>query len=227
MEGNIRVISTKKLLPSQRQYLLNAGIAVVEADFISVKLKPFNAEVVHNNLIFTSYNAFKSFLKDGRAGKEYKIFCVGYKTAQAIKAKGYTVTETADYAEELSEIITGRYAKEAFTFFCGNMRCDTLPDAMTKAGINFNEVEAYETALTPQKLNTQANGILFFSPSGVQSYLQENNINNETCFCIGTTTAKALERFTGTIVTANRPSVENVIIKCINHYKNKLSAKSI
>jgi len=36
-------------------------------------------------------------------------------------------------------------------------------------------------------------GILFFSPSAVESYLKSNTIKDEMCFCIGETTAEALE----------------------------------
>jgi uroporphyrinogen-III synthase len=94
-----------------------------------------------------------------------------------------------------------------------------LPDALAKAKISFNEIEVYETRLTPHKINTTVDGILFFSPSGAESYLKENELNNETCFCIGTTTAEALTGITTNIVTANKPTVENVIVQAINYYK--------
>jgi uroporphyrinogen-III synthase len=61
--------------------------------------------------------------------------------------------------------------------------------------------------------------ILFFSPSGVSSYVKKNSITDEICFCIGNTTAKAVEKYSKNIVIANQPTVENVIIQCINYYK--------
>jgi uroporphyrinogen-III synthase len=217
----VRVLSTKKLQPNQKQYLLNAGLSVLEADFISVNLKAFAIDRVNENLIFTSQNAVISFLHNEKAAmlKGRKIFCVGIKTKAALEHYGYTVEACTDYAEDLAKVIIQGYDKGSFTFFSGNMRRETLPEALKKAGIEMNEVLAYETVLTPHSITTPLNGILFFSPSGIESYLKENTIKDEMCFCIGTTTANALQDITQNIVIANQPTVENVIIQCINYYK--------
>ena len=37
MQESPRILSTKKLLPNQKQFLLNANFAVIEADFIEIK----------------------------------------------------------------------------------------------------------------------------------------------------------------------------------------------
>lgn len=219
-----RVLSTKKLLANQKQFLLNAGLSVVEADFISVNLKRFEIGTANDNLIFTSQNAVISFLHNGESAqlKDKSIFCVGLKTKAALEHYGYTVKVCTDYAEELAKTITQGYADESFTFFSGNLRRDTLPEALKAAGIEMNEIQAYETVLSPHAIKSKLNGILFYSPSGVESYLKENNITNETCFCIGTTTANALRDITQNVVIANQPSVENVIIQCINYYKERI-----
>jgi uroporphyrinogen-III synthase len=217
-----RVVSTKKFQPNQKQFLLNAGLAVIEADFIGVNYKPFTIQHTNSNLIFTSKNAFKSFLRNDNAVK-FKgstIFCVGSKTKEVIENNGYRVLAYADTAEALSEIIVRSHVAESFTFFCGSMRRDTLPDALTAANIEFVEVEVYETVLTPHTIKAKADGLLFYSPSGIESYLSANAITTETCFCIGATTAASLAGITANVVIANKPSVENVIIQCINYYKN-------
>ena len=90
---------------------------------------------------------------------------------------------------------------------------------MKSAQVNFNEIQVYETTLTPHKIKTKVDAILFFSPSGVESYLAENKIKNEICFCIGETTAEALEKTTRNIIVAEQPSVENVIDDVIAEYK--------
>jgi len=217
-----RVLSTKKLQPNQKQFLLNAGLSVIEADFIGVNYKPFTIQHTNSNLIFTSKNAFKSFLLNDNAVrfKANTIFCVGSKTKEVIEKNGYTVLAHADTAEALSDIIIKDHADESFTFFSGSMRRDTLPDALAKANITVDEVEVYETVLTPHSIKAQLDGLLFFSPSAIESYLSANAITTEVCFCIGATTAAALKDITDTIVVANKPSVENVIVQCINHYKN-------
>lgn len=225
MKQPIRVLSTKKLLVNQKQFLLNANISLVEADFISINQKKVNIETINENLIFTSQNAVLSLIENLEDTdtiellKKKNVFCVGMKTKGLLEENGFNVIAYTGYAADLAEIITLIYGKEKFTFFSGNLRRDTLPDALKEAKIVFNEIEVYQTILNPQKVNGTFDGILFYSPSGIQSYLKDNKINKETCFCIGTTTADALENVTNNVIIANQPTVENVIIQCINYYK--------
>src|SRR5690606_7752508 len=120
----------------------------------------------------------------------------GLKTKSLLEENGFNVIAYTGYAADLAEIITLIYAKEKFTFFSGNLRRDTLPETLSNAKVVFNEIEVYETILTPKKMNGTFDGILFFSPSGVESYLKNNKITTENCFCIGTTTAETLEKIT-------------------------------
>ncbi len=221
MESSIRILSTKKLAGNHKQYLLNAGFGVLEADFINTVGTSFEIKELPQNMIFTSQNAVKSFLEtqDVPTGVN-KAFCVGSKTKELLIEKGFNVVAFADYAEDLAEIIIKNHPAEEFIFFSGSMRRDTLPDALERAGVKFTETKVYKTVLTPHKIDVAVSGILFFSPSGVESFLKKNDIKNAVCFCIGATTAKALKGITENIVIANRPSVENVIIQCINYYKN-------
>ena len=225
MKQPIRVLSTKKLLVNQKQFLLNANISLVEADFISINQKKVNIETINENLIFTSQNAVLSLIENLEDTdtiellKKKNVFCVGMKTKGLLEENGFNVIAYTGYVADLAEIITLIYGKEKFTFFSGNLRRDTLPDALKEAKIVFNEIEVYQTILNPQKVNGTFDGILFYSPSGIQSYLKDNKINKETCFCIGTTTADALENVTNNVLIANQPTVENVIIQCINYYK--------
>ena len=225
MKQPIRVLSTKKLLVNQKQFLLNANISLVEADFISINQKKVNIETINENLIFTSQNAVLSLIENLEDTdtiellKKKNVFCVGMKTKGLLEENGFNVIAYTGYVADLAEIITLIYGKEKFTFFFCFLRRDTLPDALKEAKIVFNEIEVYQTILNPQKVNGTFDGILFYSPSGIQSYLKDNKINKETCFCIGTTTADALENVTNNVIIANQPTVENVIIQCINYYK--------
>ena len=70
-------------------------------------------------------------------------------------------------------------------------------------------------------LTNKLDGILFFSPSAVESYLKLNAIKEEMCFCIGETTAESLEnKKVKKIIIAEKPSVENVIYEVIEYYNN-------
>ena len=225
MKKPIRLLSTKKLLVNQKQFLLNANISVVEADFISIKQQKVAIEIINENLIFTSQNAVLSLVENLEKTdtldllRKKNIFCVGLKTKALLEENGFNVIAYTGYAADLAEIISLIYSKEKFTFFSGNLRRDTLPQALSEAEVVWNEIQVYETVLTPQKICGTFDGILFFSPSGIESYLKNNKITKETCFCIGTTTAEALENITNNVIIANQPTVENVIIQCINFYK--------
>ena len=220
MENQVRIVSTKKLLVNQKQYLLNANFSVIEADFVTIELKEFSVTNNYRFLIFSSQNAVESILKniDSEQLKGRKCFCVGQKTRTTLELHGFTVIETADYASELASIICNQYAQESFTFLSGNLRREILPDALTLAKIKFEEIEVYKTILTPHTITSKPNGILFFSPSAVESYLKSNRIYDEMCFCIGKTTAEPVEKITTNCIIASQPSVENVIIQCINYY---------
>lgn len=224
MQEPIRILSTKKLLQNQKQFLLNANFSLIEADFIKIKNKKFQIDKNSSSLLFTSQNAVKSFLENEKAKdfKDNKIFCVGLKTKALLEQNGFKVVASKEYASELAEIIVNDFSKENFTFFNGNLRRETLPEAFKKANISLEEIEVYETILAPKKINAEVNAILFFSPSGIESYLKENIIEGKKCFCIGTTTAEALKEITENIIIAKQQTVENVIIQAINYYSNKL-----
>ena len=217
----IQILSTKTLLNNQREALVNAGFNVIEADFIKTKSNPFQLNEINENLIFTSQNAVQSFLLDPKSAelKSKNVFCVGLKTKIMLSENGYNVVAYTGYAEDLAEIITLIYASESYTFFSGNLRRETLPKALKDAKIKFNEIQVYETTLTPQKIKIPVEAILFFSPSGIESYLKENKIKNETCFCIGTTTSSALEGITKNVIIATQPTIEDVIEEVIAEYK--------
>jgi len=223
MENQIRILSTKKLSESQKQLLLSANFALDEEDFINVVNRHFDVETINDFLIFTSQNAVESVLENKKIAeiKTRKCFCVGEKTKALLEQNDFEVIVSSDYASELASVICNQYFKSSFTFFCGNLRRDILPDSLKLAEIVFEEVEVYETVLTPHKGDDNLNGILFFSPSGVQSFLKMNVLQDEICFCIGGTTAKDLRSITKKVVVANQPTIESTILKSIEFF-NKI-----
>ena len=221
MSNLVTILSTKVLSPSQRETLENNYFSVIEEDFIATKNQNFELTEINSNLIFTSQNAAQSVLLHPKCQelKSNNIFCVGIKTKALLEENGFNVIVYVDYAADLAEIITLIYANESYTFFSGNLRKETLPKALKEAKIKFNEIQVYETSLTPKKVKVAVEAILFFSPSGVESYLKKNTIKKELCFCIGETTADALPKTVKNIIIAAQPSIEDVIEECIEEYK--------
>ena len=221
MSTPIKIASTKILSDAQSQELENAGLEVYEADFIKTESIDFDIKTINDNLIFSSQNAAQSVLLHAKQEdlKTKNVFCVGIKTKALLEENGFNVAVYVDYASDLAEIITLIYSNESYTFFSGNLRKETLPKALKEANIQLNEIQVYETTLTPHKLEVPVEGLLFFSPSGVESYLSENKIKKEVCFCIGETTAEALATVTKNIRIAENPSIEEVILEVIEEFK--------
>lgn len=212
------VLSTKKLTISQRSLLLQADVGLVEYDAIGIELVDFEENDSIKNAIITSQNTI-----NGLVDKRVQIkncFCVGVKTKAMLEANGYQVKVMSDYGKELAEIIVNKFADTQFTFFCGNLRRDEIPELLKENNVSFTEVEVYKTILKPKKFERTFDGVLFFSPSAVESFTKENRLENTIAFCIGTTTAAEAEKYTDKIIVATKPTIENVIVQVVKYFKN-------
>lgn len=213
------VLSTKKLAPHQRELLLNKGIGLIEYDAIKIEFIDFEAKDWIENAIITSQNTAQAVLN-----KKIKIencFCVGENTADFLKNNGVNVVEIAHYGAKLARILVEKYPDTNFTFFCGSSRREEMPSILKEHNINVEEIVVYNTDLNPKSFPQEFNGVLFFSPSGVKSFMARNTLKSATAFCIGNTTASEAKNHTDQIITATKPSIENVIVQVVKTYSKK------
>jgi len=212
------ILSTKKLSLAQKERLLNAQLAVVDFDFINSETIPFlTPQQTIENAIFTSQNGVNAVLT-----KNIKIencFCVGKRTEKLLKDKNQNVIFSGANAEELGAQIINKNKTRTYHYFCAQKRLDTLPNTLNEHQIKWHEIPVYKTLHTPKKYEQKFNGVLFFSPSGIESYFSTNETPIHS-FCIGNTTAKALHKYTQNYTIATKPSVENVLIKAIKHFNS-------
>lgn len=211
------LLSTKRLSTAQKQLILNSGLGFVEYDAIKIDFVDFKAASVENAII-TSKNAAKAVIKNNIP--IVKCFCVGEKTSEVLKNHNYKVAEVQDYGRNLANIVLNKYSDQSFTFFCGNKRRDEIPSVLKENNIVFEEIEVYKTRLNFQHFQQKFDGILLFSPSAVQSFTKENQLKDSVAFCIGTTTASEAKKHTRNIVTATKPSIENVIVQAVKYFRN-------
>ena len=96
---------------------------------------------------------------------------------------------------------------------------------MKSAGIKVHEVVVYETVETPVIANDDFDGILFFSPSAVQSFFSVNQLkNSDVCFAIGQTTAESIAAFAkNKIFISKTTSQEALLQEVINYFKSMVS----
>lgn len=231
--AKFKVLSTKKLEPSLVGQAEKDSIEIIEQEFISVKpiLSDEKFDEVYQFLqqsyvVFTSANAVNTIdkylhLDDSYYVVDWKIFCLSGKTKEAINKSVALPKQTigeANNATELAKKIVESGVKE-IVFFCGNKRRDELPAILKEAGITVHEMIVYETAETPTVAADDFDGILFFSPSAVESFFSLNKLNKDTvCFAIGKTTADSIADFTDNkIITSNSASQE-MMLASLNFY---------
>ena len=214
------ILSTKILTSNQRQSLLDIGLKVVEKDFIQKKSIPIAPFIPQQNLLFTSQQAVKSIVEQQLINQpeNYTVFCVGKKTKTTLEQAGFFVVAVFEAAIDLAEFLVASEYNN-FDFFCGNRRMDTLPQRLQQAGKSYRELVVYTTVNQAVKIETPFYGILFFSPSAVESFFEKNTLGAQPCFCIGNTTATALYGITEAIYVAPIPSLEATLQRCIDYFK--------
>jgi len=206
---SVKVLSTKKITPSQREIIRNTNIDLVEYNAISIEKQSIKITEKIENAIITSQNAARIIIESKISIN--KVYCVGSKTTILLIENGYFVSKTAKNALELAQFLVKNHKNDVFSFFCGNKRRAELPKELQENNINFIEEVLYNTVLNAQSFEKEFEAVLFYSPSGVQSYVKENSLKNSMAFCIGNTTAKEAEKHTSNIIISNISSVENVL----------------
>lgn len=207
------LLSTKVLSEERVRQLESAGWTLDQYDAISIEWLKTSVEPNSRLLIFTSKNGVKAFLKNFPKidFSGIRCLCVGSRAAWILKEAGITVLEEAPTATQLAQRIKKRYSKESFVYYCGNRRLNLIPDVLDDLGVSWEEVIIYKTKLNPEAFAKQYDAVLFFSPSGVESFTNKNNMGSATGYCIGETTAKALRNYTDRILKANTPDIPGLI----------------
>ena len=204
--NNITVLCTRPISDALVQEAAAKGITIDILSFIDtepvetveVQQEIEAALLLSATVVFTSMNAVEAvaeFLMDEQP--DWKIYCIGNTTKQLVKKYfgENSIAGTADSALALAEvIIEDGLAKEVY-FFCGDQRRDELPQLLKHHDIEVNEIVVYQTIAVPHKIIKIYAGILFFSPSAVDSFFGVNkSINRTIFFAIGETTAAAIKK---------------------------------
>jgi hydroxymethylbilane synthase len=215
LEKRATVFSTKKLTSEQRQ-AFDKRMKVDSADFIQIQSNRLPATELKKeieNVIITSKNAVEALSDsiDTSSLKFKNIYCVGRRTKKLIESRISKVTHVASNAKALAAHLVEYMEGTEITYFCSNLRLDELPNILEKNNIQVNEVVAYETKYAAIKVPEGLKRVLFFSPSGVESYLSKNTSDKKVAYCIGETTATEARKHFGDVRVAKIPTVDSVI----------------
>lgn len=218
-----KILFTKEISPDFLKQNLSQEIEFDVVNFLEIKINPeeeiipFLDHSIHNYLI-TSQNSVKAIENLDLKGNFY---VVGQKTAEKLIQNNFKVEIAKNYASELAEFILDKVSSKEWIFFCGNNRRDELLEKLVPKGHSVKEIQCYESNPAPHDLKGKNyDGIAFFSPLGVKSYLENNTILPETViFTIGKTTSEEVEiHIKNKIISAEIPTLESVLETINNYY---------
>ncbi len=225
-EALIKDAGSKNILIDVMPFIKTEPVSSIE---IQRKIK--QTLLLPATVVFTSMNAVEAVASELYGQKpDWKIFCIGHATRQlAEKYFGIDlISEIADDAKNLADIIINKTKADEVIFFCGDQRRDELPHALRKNNIDVTEIVVYKTVLIPHKIEKKYNGILFFSPSAVQSFFQNNQVDSQTIlFVIGATTANEVKKYlpadkagsTNKIIVSDEPEKKSLLEKVITFFQ--------
>ena len=225
IEKDINIYSTKNLSLNQVNSI-SSHIGSLMSDFITTRSNRLKPNVVKNpikNVIFTSQNAVEALLENfiPMELQFENIYCVGKRTKRLIEKKIGKVIQDENTSEKLANYLVKNLDGKEVTFFCGNKKREELTTILTENNIVVNEVESYQTALTPRKIDEKINGILFFSPSAIESFLIQNKATEIVAFCIGETTATEARKYFKNVEVSKVSTIESVIEAANEYFKVK------
>jgi len=175
-------------------------------------------------IVFTSMNAVDAVASHlNEFGPDWKIYCIGNATRKLVAEHfgDNSIAGTANDATELAQKIIDDDIDDVI-FFCGDKRRDELPALLRDKEIEVTEIEVYETKFIRHKIHKTYDGILFFSPSAVESFFSNNKLQERTIlFAIGNTTANEIKKYSSNkIVIGDEPGKRNLVEKAINFFNN-------
>lgn len=172
-------------------------------------------------VVFTSMNAVEAIVRQLRQPASWKVFCIGSATRELVHAHfgEDAIAGTAPSATELADVILQQHPSEIF-FFCGDQRREELPNKLSTAGVQVNELAVYRTTQTPHLIKEPYDGIAFFSPSAVHSFFSMNVLpRNTRIFAIGKTTTDAVLTYTNNpVITSQSPEKEALVRQLIDYF---------
>jgi len=215
------IYSTKTLTEDQKLLFHNAVVAKSN-DAIKISLNRIPKKIITTeieNVVITSKNAVEALLMNFSAMElQFKnIYCVGRRTKRMIEKRIGKVTHMEANVKKLANYLIDYIEGAEVTYFCSDLRLDDLPNLLEKNHIKVNEIEAYQTKYDSEKLENTVDGIMFYSPSTVDSFLKQNKANG-IAFCIGETTANVANKHFEDVRIAKVPTVESVIELVNEHY---------
>ena len=225
----MRILSTKLLTSSFKNRLVQKGFSLVEFPFIKIEPHALNIDSLNDNILITSQNTVRLALNDSNLKSlmvNKKYFCVGEKTKALLEENDKRVVKMSKNGSFLSKYITANHKNESFSFLCGRQRRPEIEIELAKKKVSLTLHEIYNTIHTPKTVETKFDGVLFFSPSAVESYFKTNTWKfGMQGFCIGSSTAASLSNYTKNFSVAKFPNENQLLLSIHKYYSHDYDKK--
>ncbi len=224
-----RILSTKKLSTYCIDTIVANGWLYEEIELIQIRslspslLSPLLQQTSVMG-IFTSAHAVESVQQAcDKLAIPYPfthVYCLSGRTYTSVK-KSFPMTRVVSIATDACslaiKIVAQHSLLQSYVFYCGNQRRDELPQVLSQNKISFQEVCVYETIAITQLIERNFDYILFFSPSGVESYFTCNQLSIHTIpICIGKTTAQVVKKYVHTTVLISSIPTPEAMIELVH-----------
>ena len=228
-DGFPKVLCLKKLTPPRINAGRKSGLGLTAVEVIETQ-PDFESYAVSyalkstNNWVFSSLNsvsAITSVLKSTSMIHKH-VFCVGPRVANFFDGKVKAIHQV-NSASELTEVAKAS-EKERFMWFHGNKSDMALIEEFEVHEMTLSSHTVYKTELITPRIEDLEDykALMFFSPSGVDSFNEHNYIpENAVVSAIGKTTAEYIAL---KYDDQENTKLENIITPEVYEYEHLLQA---
>ena len=231
-----KVLSTKKLDADTIAYARSLNMEIQCVDFIEVSLADFKIPLADtfDSIAFTSANAVKYLFADAEtqefvSGK--KVFALYGRTSEELAKHAIKPAGAAGNATDLADVIVKDGTLNSVLHVCGDLRLDVLEKKLKEVGLKYSPLVVYKTVLlNNDKLNEKFDAVMFYSPSGVNSFFYANDVTKEAiCCCIGETTASRLKekRSDANIILPKTTTSQAMIEELTQYFNDNLKSSPL
>lgn len=204
------IISCKKLDNLEKNFW---NIKIKDFDFLEIKpiLTEKKIEIIRNYknpFVFTSFYAIKYLENIDFSSK--KAYCINGKIKEKLIKLWFEILSSSENSLDLAKNIS---SKEVLHITTKNKMQD-MYDFAKENKIKIKSINSYSKKIKPRKIDFLFDGIIFFSPSQVDSFLKKNILQKEVLiFCIWETTKKYIKErnIKNKIILAEKQNIESII----------------